>query len=123
MPIKILIVEDEQIIALDTKLRLEGMGYQVDTAASGEMALKIIENNSFDIVLMDVTLNGKLDGIDTAVLIRNSYSNLLVIYITGNIHLDENEKIELTKPYECLSKPLEDTELERVIENYVEACV
>jgi len=122
MPLKILIVENEQIIALDTKLRLEGMGCHVDTASSGEMALKIIENNSFDIVLMDVTLNGKLDGIETAVLIRNSYSNLLVVYITGNIHLDENEKIELTKPYEYLSKPLEDTELERVIENYVEAC-
>ncbi len=119
MPIKILVVEDEAIIALDIKFKLEKMGYHVVTVPSGEMALNTIENNDFDIVLMDMSLNGELDGVETAVLIRDSYFDSLLVYITANNHLAENEKINQTKPFKCLSKPLEDMELERVIKNYV----
>jgi len=119
MSINILVVEDEAIIALDIKFKLERMGYQVVTVPSGEMALNMIEKGDFDIVLMDMSLNGELNGIETAVLIRDSYFDSLLVYITANTNLIDNEKINQTKPYECLSKPLEDFELERVIKNYV----
>lgn len=123
MSIKILVVEDEGIIALDIKLRLEEIGYQVETVSSGEMALKTIKDNDFDVILMDISLSGKLDGIETAKLIKNEHSDILVVFVTGNPHLGEDEKNKVIKPCKYISKPLEKTELEEVIGNYIlEAC-
>ncbi len=66
-PIKILIVEDEMIIAANTSLQLTNLGYEVSgIVARGEEALVHIEKNLPDIVLLDIQLKGKLDGIETA---------------------------------------------------------
>ena len=70
--IKIIIVEDESIVALDIQQRLEAMGYSVvATAASGEDAIEQCEATPPDLVLMDIRLNGEIDGIETAGHIRS----------------------------------------------------
>ncbi len=64
---KIVVVEDEIIIALDLKLRLEKLGYEViNTVFNGEDALKLAGETNPDLVLMDIQLNGEMDGINVA---------------------------------------------------------
>ena len=65
--IKVLIVEDEIITAMSLKKDLEGMGYKVCSfAPSGKKAIKIVENENPDVVLIDVNLKGGMDGIEAA---------------------------------------------------------
>ncbi|NQT24975.1 response regulator [candidate division KSB1 bacterium] len=60
---KILIVEDDVVIALDIQQKLETVGYHImDTISSGEATLKYLENSQPDLILMDIMLSGKLDG-------------------------------------------------------------
>ena len=67
----ILIVEDEPIVAMDIQSSLESLGYQVaDAVATGELALECIEKHNPDLVLMDISLKGSLDGMQTARLIQ-----------------------------------------------------
>ena len=68
---KILLVEDDNIIAMDLKNRLETMGYTVlDTAASGEEAIEKADVTHPDLILMDITLKGPMDGVEAAERIR-----------------------------------------------------
>ena len=80
---KVMIVEDEVIIASDLKVQLEGLGYEVTIAVTtGEEAIKFAESDPPDLVLMDIILSGKMDGIDTADVIRSQY-NIPVVFITA----------------------------------------
>ena len=66
-PTKILIVEDEQIVAVDIQSVLERLGYHVvGTAASGEEACRMAAESAPNLVLMDVRIDGPMDGVDTA---------------------------------------------------------
>jgi len=68
---KILIVEDEFVVANDLRIMLEAAGYEVmGIAISAEAAMKELEKNIPDIVLLDIQLQGKLSGIDLANCIR-----------------------------------------------------
>lgn len=115
MPIKILVVEDEAVIALDFQLRLEEMGHHVKTASSGEKALKLINSADFDLVFMDVSLNGKLDGIETAKIISSKYPDIHVVFVTGSSDLSQIENRGLNKGCKYVFKPLEGTELKAII--------
>ena len=115
----ILIVEDEFIVAFDIKLMVESMNYNViDTVSSGEDALKIIETNEIDLILMDVYLNDGLNGIDTAIQIRNNFSTP-IIYITGSHNPKKHEKIKQTEPYAFIKKPFDDIQLQETIKSYI----
>ncbi|MFH0787091.1 MAG: response regulator [Pseudomonadota bacterium] len=71
---KIVIVEDEAIIALDLKSNLERLGYTVlATVNSGEKALELIEQDQPDLVLMDIILQGKMDGIEATDIVRSRW--------------------------------------------------
>ena len=75
--IKILITEDEQIVAKNIEKRLTAAGYQVvASVATGEEAIEKIKSLSPDVVLMDIKLKGKIDGIETAEILRKNYSFL-----------------------------------------------
>lgn len=110
----VLIIEDEYIIALDLKQKLKSMDCNVVTTSSGEDALKIIETNKFDLILMDIYLNEGLTGIETAVQIRNNF-NIPIIYITASQNLNKLENIQQTEPYAYLKKPYENEQLEEII--------
>lgn len=112
----ILIVEDSFVVAYHLKTTLEHEGYQVlDTQDSGEGALAFLKNNQADLVLMDIMLNGTLDGVETARIIKSEY-NLPVIYTTALNDRDTIHRAKFTEPYGYLTKPFEDREIFTVIE-------
>lgn len=117
MPLNVLIVENELIIALDLKQRLKSMGHNVvGVVSSGENALKAIKKYMIDLIIMDAHLNGALDGVDTAVYIRKKF-NMPIIYISASFNLERHTKIRLTEPYEYIKKPFENEQLQIAITN------
>ena len=117
MTINILIVEDESIVAWDLQERLESEGYNViSTVRSGEEALRIVENSKVDLVFMDVRLAGVLDGIETAIQIKNNF-NISIIYISANSDFTTRNEIRQTRPYQYLIKPFDDFQLKIAINN------
>jgi two-component system sensor histidine kinase UhpB len=112
----ILIVEDSFIVAYHLQTTLESEGYRVlSTQDSGEGALGFLERERPDLVLMDIMLNGPMDGIETARIVRSKY-NLPIIYITALADKATIQRAKVTEPYGYLTKPFEDREIFTVIE-------
>jgi PAS domain S-box-containing protein len=112
----ILIVEDSFIVAYHLQTTLESEGYRVlGTEDSGEKALAFLEKQRPDLILMDIMLNGDLDGIETARVVKTKY-NLPVIYITALTDKDTIQRAKITEPFGYLTKPFEDREIFTVIE-------
>ncbi|MDP2729976.1 MAG: ATP-binding protein [Dehalococcoidales bacterium] len=113
---RILIVEDEAIEALDIKQRLEGMGYQVvGVAHSGEQGVRQAKELSPGLVLMDIMLSGKLDGVMAAEQIRSRF-DIPIIYLTAYADEDTLQRAKITEPYAYLVKPFQERELHIAIE-------
>ncbi|MCD4807456.1 MAG: response regulator [Methanococcoides sp.] len=113
---RILVVEDEAIVAMVIKKRLMDLGYVVSgVAATGTDAINKVEGTFPDLVLMDIMLKGDMDGIEAAEEIRKRFS-IPVIYLTA--HSDENtlERAKLTEPYGYIIKPFTERDLSSNIE-------
>lgn len=113
--IKILLVEDENIEALDIKNSLESMGYKVPYVASNseeavDKALEILP----DLILMDIILKGEIDGIETVSKIKDL--NIPVIYLTAHSEESTIERAKLTEPYAYIIKPYNLPELKHTID-------
>lgn len=110
-PVRVLIVEDEVIIAMEIQLRLETAGFEVcGLAATGEKAIRAVREKSPDVVLMDITLRGPMDGLEAAACIR-AESRIPVIFLTAS----ENEAVlrrarELS-PGRHVPKPFDEIDL------------
>jgi len=114
--VKILIVEDEMIIAANTSLQLGKLGYEVTgIIPRGEEVLQHIQQNTPDIILLDIQLKGKLDGIETAKLIQHEY-DVPIIYLTANTDDAYFNKAKETRPYAFIPKPFKKLDLQRAIE-------
>lgn len=112
---KILIVEDQKIIALDLKRVLAKKGYLISgICESGEDAIKVTAYEKPDLILMDILLKGKLNGIETAETISEKY-DVPVIYLTALTDVDTYLKAIKTEPKKYLMKPLEIDSLEKAI--------
>jgi diguanylate cyclase (GGDEF)-like protein/PAS domain S-box-containing protein len=114
--IRILIVEDEGLIARDVENMVKNAGYEVcDVASTGEEAIEKADKTQPDLILMDIILRGEMDGVEAAERIRDHHS-IPVIYLTA--HTDENtlERAKLTEPQGYTLKPVEQKELLTVIE-------
>ena len=117
--VRILIVEDETIISLGLKMKLESVGYEVsDYVISGEQAIERLKTEKPNILLLDIMLKGKLNGIETAENIRK-FSDVAIIFMTGNDHLRESKQLLKTNPIGVLSKPASDWELFELIEKAI----
>ncbi|CAH8281603.1 LytTR family two component transcriptional regulator [Mariniflexile fucanivorans] len=115
-PVKILIVEDEMIIAANMSLQLTTLGYEITgILLKGEEALIHIKENKPDIILLDIQLKGTLDGIETAQIIQQDY-NIPIIYVTANSDDAHFNKAKTTNPYGFISKPFKKQDLQRTIE-------
>lgn len=118
--IKILIVEDEKIVALDLKRRLTKLGYQVTgMAASGEKALALVDQELPNIVLMDIHIQGNMDGIEAASQLQKIHS-IPIIYLTAYSEEKTVTRAKTTKPYGYLLKPFSDRELHIIIQVSIE---
>ncbi|MBV9385863.1 MAG: response regulator [Chroococcidiopsidaceae cyanobacterium CP_BM_ER_R8_30] len=112
---KILVVEDESIVAKDLQKRLIRIGHVVPTtASSGEEALSKATEISPDLVLMDIRLKGKMDGVETAKQIQSRF-NIPVIYLTGYTDKEISQHTEVTQSSLYLLKPFKEKELRAVI--------
>ncbi len=112
---RILVVEDEHIVALDIKMHLQKYGYEVPaTYPSGEEALAHIEEIGPVLVLMDIRLQGQLDGLETAELIKERY-NIPVILLTAYADDQTIERAKASQPFAYLIKPFEERELRTAI--------
>jgi PAS domain S-box-containing protein len=108
---KILIVEDEVIIALDIKSKVENCGYRVvGIVNSGQQALEKIEQQKPDLVLMDILIFGNMDGIETAMRIRKEY-RIPVVYVTAHADDQTLKRAMAAEPFGYVCKPLKDREL------------
>ncbi len=106
--VKVYIVEDERIIALDLSSTLKKNGYEISgMSASGERALVDIAADKPDIIIMDIFLEGIMDGIETAMHIKKNF-NIPVIYYTSNNDIDTLNKIKQTTPYGYIIKPFDE---------------
>jgi PAS domain S-box-containing protein len=114
--IKIMIVEDEHIVAKEIKQRLEELGYSVSAVThSGEDAIEIVPVAKPNLVLMDIMLEGEMDGVETARQLRNLY-DIPVIYLTAYSDSKTLERAKVTEPFGYIVKPLVDRELHSTIE-------
>jgi len=113
---KILIVEDEPIIASDIEMSLEEIGYEVvGIEEDAESALKHIENNKPDLVLLDINLDGDMDGIILAEEI-NLHFNIPFVFLTSNTDNLTINRVKRTKPAGFIVKPFTDKDLQSNIE-------
>ena len=111
---RILIVEDEAIVAADIKGTLKGLGYDVSAIAfSGEEALRKTEELHPDVVLMDIVLRGQMDGIEAAQKIYERFG-IPSIFMTGYSE-ELVEQLTTGKPFLSVIKPFEEEELHTVI--------
>ncbi len=114
--VKILIVEDERIIAKDLQATLESAGYSIPAIAdSYQRAMDIARDVKPDLVLMDIYLKGAKNGIEAAEAIRIAW-NIPVIYLTAYADEEILAEAKITEPYGYIIKPFQDRELISVIE-------
>ncbi len=112
---RILIVEDDMIIAANLSMQLTQLGYEVTGIESrGEEAVIHARVNTPDIILMDIQLKGALNGIETVRKIQQEVQ-VPIIYITANSDEQTFNKAKDTNPYAFISKPFNKLDLERTI--------
>jgi diguanylate cyclase (GGDEF)-like protein/PAS domain S-box-containing protein len=114
--VRILIVEDETIVALDLQKSLQMLGYEVvGIASSGEAAISKAVSTRPDLVLMDIILRGDMDGVQTAEEIH-SQLNIPVVFLTACADETTLQRAKVTEPFGYMIKPFEDRELHSHIE-------
>ena len=113
---KILVVEDEFVTASEIRARLTDMGFEVPAAVdTGPDAIKMAEELKPDIVVMDITLKGKMTGIEAAEQIRTRF-DIPVVFLTAHSDDKTVEKAVVTEPFGYLIKPLDERALRTTIQ-------
>jgi CheY-like chemotaxis protein len=109
--LRVLIVEDEAVVALHLRRELTKLGYTIaGVASTGKQALEMIAHTFTDLVLMDIHIQGEIDGIETARRIPR-YLHVPVIYLTAYSEDATLNRAGDTHPYGYLIKPFQDREL------------
>ncbi|KPQ41223.1 MAG: putative transcriptional regulator [Candidatus Methanoperedens nitroreducens] len=113
---KVMVVEDERIIAEDIRRSLLNLGYEVSSiVSSGNKAIEDAEKYHPDIILMDIVLKGEMDGIEAAGHIHRRI-NIPVIYLTAYTDEQIMERAKITEPFGYIIKPFNERELHINIE-------
>src|SRR6476659_1266151 len=113
---RILVVEDQRLIAADIENTLRQLGYLVvGNVASGDEAISTSEQARPELVVMDVRLRGEMDGIQTAEIIRTRF-NVPVVYLTAYADEETILRAKKTRPFGYLVKPFNERELRATIE-------
>ena len=113
---KILIVEDEAIIAMEIESQLQSLGYEITSIVdTSEKAIKKAKEDKPDIILMDIRIKGEMDGIDTAEAIRSQFG-IPVIFSTAYLDEERIERAKITMPFGYMLKPIQERDLRVTIE-------
>ena len=113
---KILVVEDEAIVAMGITHKLESMGHRVvETVSTGKDAIMACRVHEPDLVLMDIVLKGEMDGIEAARRIKDQF-NIPIIYLTAYADEEMLTRAKVTEPYGYIVKPFKSSELNANIE-------
>jgi CheY-like chemotaxis protein len=113
---KILLVEDDDVIARVADWRLKNLGYTVcGRATTGAEAMELVVNAKPDLVLMDINIRGDVDGIETARMIKKGF-NIPVIYVTSHSDGPTLERAKETQPDGFIVKPFDDKDLRVAIQ-------
>lgn len=113
---RVLIVEDEKIIALDLQRRLERFGYTIcETCSEGVDAIEKAKLHNPDIILMDIMLNGPMDGIEAAKVIKQELK-IPVVFLTAYVDDRTLERAKTAEPYGYILKPFKERELYTAID-------
>jgi DNA-binding LytR/AlgR family response regulator len=116
IPVKLLVVEDDMIIAAKISMQLTKLGYEVTgIVPRGEEAVRHVDENRPDIILLDINLKGALDGIQTAHAIHRLW-DIPIIYVTANTDEATFNRAKETRPYAFIAKPIKNIDLQRAIE-------
>ncbi|MBL8131283.1 MAG: response regulator [Anaerolineae bacterium] len=112
---RVLIVEDESVVALDLRLTLRRMGYDViGIASSGEEAVNAAQQAQPDLILMDIRLRGRIDGIQAATLIRSRHDTP-IIFLTAQSDETTRKRAESVSSFKIIMKPFSPVDLESSI--------
>jgi two-component system, cell cycle sensor histidine kinase and response regulator CckA len=112
----ILVVEDEKIVAADIASTLEGLGYSVPgVVSSGEEAIRRVNELHPDLVLMDIMLDGQMDGVQAARLMRQRF-RIPVVFLTAYADGDSLNRARVSEPFGYIVKPFNEKELRSTIE-------
>jgi len=126
--VQVLVVENEAIVSMDLRYKLESLGYSVPAEiSSGEEAVAAASQLHPDVVLMDIKLSGEMDGIDAAAQIRDQF-DVPVVYLTAYADEATLERAKLTEPFGYLLKPVDPRTLQTVVEvaiykHQIESCL
>ncbi len=113
---RILIVEDEAVIAMEIEMRLTKMGYEiVGNAATGEKALALAERERPDLALMDINIVGSIDGVETAARLRTRF-DIPVVFLTAYSDDATIDRATAAGPLGYLTKPFSDRDVRAAIE-------
>ncbi len=113
---KIMIVEDEWVIAKDIQQCLQKLGYTVTAiVSSGKKAIEMAKENVPDLILMDIVLKGEMDGIEVANIIHIN-SKIPIIYLTAFSDKKILDRAKISEPFGYMIKPFEEKELHTTIE-------
>lgn len=116
---RILIIEDEWLIAEDLKLVLQRLGHEViGIVMSGEDGIIVTGDERPDLIFMDVQLEGDIDGIEAALCIRQKH-NMPIIYCTANTDDSTVLKMATTSPKGLVMKPFSNRDIERAISPFL----
>lgn len=112
----ILLVEDEGIVALDLQRRLQKQGFRViDITDNGPDALRLADETSPSLILMDIVIQGDMDGVDTALELRKRH-DIPVVFLTAHSDQATIQRARSAMPYGYLIKPFEERELMTTID-------
>lgn len=113
---RVLLVEDDTIVARDSRRRLEKLGYSVvAVACDGEGALAALRDHAVDVVLMDIGLPGGMDGVQAAARVRE-VRDVPVVYLTGHDDAATLSRVKVSEPYGFLLKPFREREVQITLE-------
>jgi CheY-like chemotaxis protein len=119
---KILVVEDEALVALGVSGLMEDMGHQVcGIAASVDEALSLTRAHGPNLVLMDVNLQEGGNGIDAAHQLLSFDRPPAVVFVTSYVDSDTRRRMEETRPFAIVQKPFEESHLQRTVQSALAA--
>lgn len=114
---RVLLVEDEVLVAMSVTLELRVAGYEVvETCSTGDESLAYLREHAVDAVLMDIGLAGAMDGVETAAAIR-SFSTVPILFMSGYADREKDQAVEQVQPLGYLLKPVSFSRLRQLLDS------